>query len=174
MDGWALLDMLKRTPGDPAHPRPRHLGGGRSARSRLAMGAYAFTSKPVEREAVVSALEGVKRLDEQAARRIVVAGEAPEALKILNQSFDGVETADEAAPLLAEGSDTRPGCVVVELGAGFTATEIEQIKANEEGAAPLVIYAPGDLDAEEERRLRFWSSAASAASPARRSSWWTR
>src|SRR5688500_1387102 len=94
MDGWALLDLLKRTP-ETRHI-PVHIISADDQRGLgLSMGAYGFTSKPVEREAVVSTLQDVKRLTANEHRRIVVAGKG-DAAEILGQCFEDLDAVDQA------------------------------------------------------------------------------
>src|SRR5690606_1316353 len=82
MDGLALLDLLKRTPETrhiPVHVISADDQGGLG----LSMGAFGFTSKPVDRDSVISSLRDVKRFVGSSDRRVIVvgAGGAVEALK---------------------------------------------------------------------------------------------
>ena len=61
MDGLALLDLLKRTP-ETRHIPVHVISADDQKGLGLSMGAFGFTHKPVEREVVVSTLQGVKTL----------------------------------------------------------------------------------------------------------------
>jgi CheY-like chemotaxis protein/nitrogen-specific signal transduction histidine kinase len=171
MDGWALLDLLKRTP-ETRHI-PVHIISADDQRGLgLSMGAFGFTSKPVERESVLSTLEDVKRLTDEPGRRLVVAG--AEAASLLSQCFENLETVDDAVEALARPPAERPDCLVVEIGAKVPARLIEALKQDEEQPAAVVLYVPGDLEPEDDRRLRLCVFNGLARPPARRSSWSTR
>jgi HAMP domain-containing protein/signal transduction histidine kinase/CheY-like chemotaxis protein len=152
MDGWALLDLLKRTP-ETRHI-PVHIISADDQRGLgLSMGAYGFTSKPVEREAVVSTLQDVKRLTATDDRRIVVAGKG-EAAEILGQCFDTVDLVDQPAEVLAKSAEERPECLVIEIGAEVDPGLLDMLRQAETDVGPVVLYAPQDLEPEDERRLR--------------------
>jgi CheY-like chemotaxis protein len=151
MDGWALLDLLKRTP-ETRHI-PVHIISADDQRGLgLSMGAFGFTSKPVEREAVLSTLEDVKRFATEGSRRIMVAG--GEAAEILGQCFDGVEAVEDLGATLALPPSERPECLVIEVEAKVPARLLEQLKQDEAQPAPIVLYAPQEMEAEDDRRLR--------------------
>jgi CheY-like chemotaxis protein len=152
MDGWALLDLLKRTP-ETRHI-PVHVISADDQRGLgLSMGAYGFTSKPVERESVLSTLEEVKRFTAESGRRIVVAGQG-DAARILGQCFEGIDTVEDAGEVLAKAPIDRPECLVVEIGTKAPARLLEQLKQAESQPGPVVIYAPNDMEPEDDRRLR--------------------
>ena len=152
MDGLALLDLLKRTP-ETRHI-PVHVISADDQRGLgLSMGAFGFTSKPVERDAVLSTLEDVKSFVARQDRKIALVGKDGEAAEILRQCFGALEVARNFSELAARPADIRPDAVVVEIGAAPTAEVLDALKT-QAGLAPLVIYAPEELDADEERRLR--------------------
>ena len=78
MDGLALLDLLKRTP-ETRHIPVHVISADDQKGLGLSMGAFGFTHKPVEREVVVSTLQGVKTFVDKADRRIVLVGGEGEA-----------------------------------------------------------------------------------------------
>jgi CheY-like chemotaxis protein len=73
MDGLALLDLLKRTP-DTRHIPVQVISADDHGGLGLSMGAFGFTSKPVEREAVASTLEKVKKLVAETGRAPILVG----------------------------------------------------------------------------------------------------
>src|SRR5439155_25166171 len=93
MDGLALLDLLKRTP-ETRHIPVHVISADDQAGLGLSIGAFGFTHKPVEREVVVSTLQGVKSFVDKAARKIVLVGADGEAAETLRQAFTEVELAE--------------------------------------------------------------------------------
>ena len=152
IDGLALLDLLKRT-AETRHI-PVHLISADDQRGLgLSMGAFGFTHKPVEREVVVSTLQGVKSFVDKADRRIALVGGEGEAAEALRGCFTKVELAEQVEVILALPAAERPDAIVVEASAAPAAKLVEVLKMAEL-SSPVVVYAPGDLDAEDDRRLR--------------------
>jgi CheY-like chemotaxis protein len=150
MDGLALLDLLKHT-AETRHI-PVHLISADDQRGLgLSMGAFGFTHKPVEREIVVSTLEGVKSYVGKSDRRLVLVGGDGEAAEALRQCFPGMKLAKDLARVLEPGK--RPDGIVVQASALPSATLIGMLR-EAELASPVVVYAPEELDPEDERRLR--------------------
>ncbi|RAK63048.1 HAMP domain-containing protein [Phenylobacterium kunshanense] len=153
MDGLALLDLLKRTP-ETRHI-PVHLISADDQRGLgLSMGAVGFTHKPVEREVVVSTLQGVRTFVGKADHRVVLVGGDGEAADTLRQCFADVQLTDEFATVLARPASEQPDAVVVEASSTSTAQLIEQLKQAEGCCTPVVVYAPQDLGEDDDRRLR--------------------
>src|SRR4029450_3868035 len=90
MDGLALLDLLKRTP-ETRHIPVHVISADDQKGLGLSMGAVGFTHKPVEREVVLSTLQGVKSFVDKADRRIVLVGGEGEAADTLRHCFAAVE-----------------------------------------------------------------------------------
>jgi len=153
MDGLALLDLLKRTP-ETRHI-PVHLISADDQKGLgLSMGAFGFTHKPVEREVVVSTLQGVKTFADKADRRIVLVGQEGEAAEILRQCFPALELAEDFSAVIARPAAELPDAVVVEGAAVPTTQLVDQLKQAEGRCTPVVVYAPGELEADDDRRLR--------------------
>ena len=152
MDGLALLDLLKRTP-ETRHI-PVHVISADDQRGLgLSMGAFGFTSKPVERDAVLSTLESVKRFVARQDRKITLVGSDGEAAETLRQCFGVLDVASDFAKVASRPVKQRADALIVEIGAAPTAEVIEALKANA-ALSPVVIYAPQELEADEDRRLR--------------------
>ncbi len=149
MDGLALLDLLKRTP-ETRHIPVHVISADDQKGLGLSMGAFGFTHKPVEREVVVSTLQGVKTFVDRADRRIVLVGGEGEAAETLRQCFATVEVADSLQDVLAQ----RPDALTIEASALPAAQIVDLLKQAEGRSAPVVVYAPEELDAEDDRRLR--------------------
>jgi CheY-like chemotaxis protein len=152
MDGLALLDLLKRSP-ETRHI-PVHVISADDQRGLgLAVGAFGFTHKPVDREVVVSTLKEVKRFVAKADRRVVLVGEEGPTAEALRQCFEKVEVSGNLAAVLARSAANRPDGLVVEAGAVATATLIDSLKKRGHRPA-VVVYAPDELPADDDRRLR--------------------
>ena len=152
MDGLALLDLLKRTP-ETRHI-PVHIISADDQRGLgLSMGAFGFTSKPVERDSVVSTLEAVKSFVAKGDRRLALVGGEGDAAGVLRQSFERLELVEDFTALAASPPADRPEAVVVLHGAAPTVEVLEALKLDM-SLSPVVLYAPEELDAEEDRRLR--------------------
>jgi CheY-like chemotaxis protein len=115
------------------------------------MGAYGFTHKPVERDLVVSTLQGVKSFVEKTSRRVGLVGEDGATAELLRQCFEGVDVYPDLTAGLSP--ENRPDGLVVEAQAMPAADLVEGLKARED-APIVVVYAPEALPADEDRRLR--------------------
>ncbi|HEY0651120.1 response regulator, partial [Phenylobacterium sp.] len=152
MDGLALLDLLKRTP-ETRHI-PVHLISADDQKGLgLSMGAVGFTHKPVEREVVVSTLQGVKSFADKAERRIVLIGQDGEAADTLRQCFTDLEVASDFASVIARPAAELPDAVVIEGSAVPVPQLIDQLKQAEGRCTPVVVYAP-ELEPDDDKRLR--------------------
>jgi CheY-like chemotaxis protein len=153
MDGLALLDLLKRTP-ETRHIPVHVISADDQKGLGLSMGAFGFTHKPVEREVVVSTLQGVKTFVDKAERRIVLVGGEGEAAETLRQCFTEVELADSLEAVLAGAPGERPDALMIEASALPAAQIVELLKQADGRSTPVVVYAPEELDADDDRRLR--------------------
>ncbi|MBV9899778.1 MAG: response regulator, partial [Alphaproteobacteria bacterium] len=153
MDGLALLDLLKRTP-ETRHIPVHVISADDQKGLGLSIGAFGFTHKPVEREVVVSTLQGVKSFVERAERRVVLVGREGEAAELLRQCFTQVEVVDGLAAVLARPAAERPEGLVVEASALAAPELIDLLKQSDGRMAPAVVYSPDELGPDDDRRLR--------------------
>jgi signal transduction histidine kinase/DNA-binding response OmpR family regulator len=153
MDGLALLDLLKRTP-ETRHIPVHVISADDQKGLGLSMGAFGFTHKPVEREVVVSTLQGVKSFVDKADRRIVLVGGEGEAAETLRACFTEVELAESLDEVLARPAAERPDGLMIEASAAPAAHIVELMKQADGRCVPAVVYAPDDLDPDDDRRLR--------------------
>jgi CheY-like chemotaxis protein len=153
MDGLALLDLLKRTP-ETRHI-PVHVISADDQRGLgLSMGAFGFTHKPVERETVLSTLEGVKSFVTRDERRLLLVGSDGETAETLRTCFAEVEIVPGFAEALNLPIARRPDGVIVDAEVLAPTALVEQLKAEAGVFAPVVVYAPNELDPDDDRRLR--------------------
>ncbi|HYG90706.1 MAG TPA: response regulator, partial [Azospirillum sp.] len=160
MDGWALLDLLKRDP--QIRHIPVHVISAKDERHRgLAMGAYSYDAKPVDREAIFAALSRVKRFAERTQKTLLVVERAAERSAGVTALIGGadVETtavgsAEQAKAALAAAPFD---CMVIDLSdpqpSDFDL--IEWLRTREMTAwMPVVAYVPNGLGPEDKARLR--------------------
>ena len=160
MDGWALLDLLKHDP--RTRHIPVHVISAKDERRRgLAMGAFAYSEKPVDREAVFAALGRVKSFVERHHRKLLIVekeGGPPGAIAALvgngdveSRTVTSVEAARHA--LATESFD----CMVLDLSLPQPADFelIEGLRNREDTAwMPVVAYVASTIAPEDEARLR--------------------
>ncbi|MBS0363871.1 MAG: response regulator, partial [Proteobacteria bacterium] len=152
MDGLALLDMLKRTP-ETRHIPVHVLSADDQKGLGLAMGAFGFTHKPVDREVVESTLREVKTFVASTDRGVVLVGAEGPAAEALREGFGEIELSADLPQVLARPAAERPAALVVEADAVPAAELIDALKQRGQRSA-VVVFAPADLSAEEDRRLR--------------------
>jgi signal transduction histidine kinase/DNA-binding response OmpR family regulator/HAMP domain-containing protein len=153
MDGLALLDLLKRTP-DTRHIPVQVISADDHGGLGLSMGAFGFTSKPVEREAVASTLEKVKKLVAETGRAPILVGGAGQAADTLRHAIGAVKVVATLSELPDEAFTDEGDCLVIDVGAGPVGPFIDTLKQRGATSGVAVLYAPEELDPEEDRRLR--------------------
>jgi signal transduction histidine kinase/CheY-like chemotaxis protein len=163
--GLSVLDRLKR------NPRTRHvpvhvISIAEHTRAALEMGAIGYLRKPVEREQIKAALQKLEgKFARQVRRLLVVEDDIPQREAICQLlAADGVEivavgTMREALERLRA---LELDCVVTDLvlpdGSGY---DLLRTMANDDAYSypAVVVYTGKSLSAEEEQRLRQYSSS---------------
>ena len=163
--GLTVLDRLKHE--DGTRHIPIHvISGSDQAQTALALGAIGFLEKPAPRERLAEVLAMLQeKLASRVRRVLIVEDDAVqrEAVSQLLGSQDvetvGVGTAAECLQELRGG---QYDCMVLDLAlpdaTGFSLLET----LSEEGEGPLppvIVYTGRDLSADEEQRLRRYSSS---------------
>jgi CheY-like chemotaxis protein len=152
MDGLALLDLLKRTP-ETQHI-PVHVISADDQRGLgMAIGAFDFTHKPIDREAVASTLAEVKTFVAKADRRVILIGDEGVAADTLRQCFEDVEIAEDLSGVLSRPETERAAGLVVEATA-LPVTQIIDLLKTGKPRAGVVVFAPDELAVDDHRRLR--------------------
>jgi CheY-like chemotaxis protein/signal transduction histidine kinase len=164
MDGWVVLERLKR------NPETRHIPvdiiSGEDNRARgLRYGAFAYLVKPVTAEAIQKILSDVKQFTEQEVRELLVVDNS-EAQRQLIEGLIGSEDVrihkvDSARAALAALADTRYDCVVMELNLpDMRGVDLIETIQQREGLRdiPIVIYGVGDLPKDEQERVNALAS----------------
>jgi signal transduction histidine kinase/DNA-binding response OmpR family regulator/HAMP domain-containing protein len=160
MDGWALLDQLKR---DPATRHiPVHIISVDEQRRRgLAAGAFGFLEKPVDRDTLGSAIGRALEFAARPVKNLLIVeddeGQRKSIMALIGESdvqIVGVDTAEAALDALRS---ERFDCMIVDLGLpGMSGIDlIEQVRRSDAlSQIPIVVYTGIDLAPEEEARLR--------------------
>ncbi|ESZ89168.1 MAG: chemotaxis protein CheY [Blastomonas sp. CACIA14H2] len=163
--GLTVLDQLKHK--DETRHIPIHvISGADQGPTALALGAVGFLGKPARRDELAEVLATLQaKLVSRMRRVLIVEDDAVqrEAVGQLLRSQDvdtvGVGTAaDCLARLRGEAFD----CVVLDLSlpdaSGFAV--LEELSADEAHAfPPVIVYTGRELTADEEQRLRRYSSS---------------
>ena len=163
--GLSVLDLLKRD------VRTRHIpihvvSASDHAHAALSLGAIGYLLKPVKREQLADVLSKLEARLSQSIRHVLIVEDDAvqrEAIRKLLTSAD-VETvgAGTAAECLSCLKEHTFDCMVLDLSlpdaSGFSLLE----KLSEEGSyafPPVIVYTGRDLSADEEQRLRRYSSS---------------
>jgi signal transduction histidine kinase/CheY-like chemotaxis protein/HAMP domain-containing protein len=150
MDGFALLDLLKRNP-ETRHIPVHVISADEQSRLGLSIGAYGFSSKPVARDAILESFDAVKDFGSRTKRLVVIeAKSAKGSLAALLGDEDveivSVGTREDAA---AEIAKTAADCVILDLGSPLLHPLSETVKVFAGSDFPLVAFVPPDLGEEE-------------------------
>jgi CheY-like chemotaxis protein len=160
VDGWELLDQLKRDPatkGIPVHV----ISGEEQWQRALDSGAFAHLQKPATEEALTSAFDNLLGFADSRARNVLVVEDDVTQLSAMANLIENGEvavtavcTGAEALRALEEGSFD---CVIVDLGLPDIdgVTLIEQIKSMpRHERIPVIVYTGRELIPEEDTALR--------------------
>ncbi|HEX2187281.1 MAG TPA: response regulator [Longimicrobiaceae bacterium] len=162
IDGWTVLDRLKHR--SATRHIPVHIVSGTEKRQRgLRQGAVSFLEKPVSKDALDAAFDGIARfIDEPVKNLLVVEDDDAQRMSIIelvggdddDVSITAVASAEEA---LAQMEERRFDCMVLDLGladmSGFTL--LERIKNDPSvQELPIIVYTGKDLSPAEETQLR--------------------
>jgi len=149
MDGLALLDLLKRTP-ETRHIPVHVISADDQASLGLAIGAFGFTAKPVDREEVTASLDEVRSLMTSTDRRLVFVGPSGPAAASLKTAFRSVTRVDGLKGL--SKAKFRPADSLVVDAAGTPVPAL--LGYLKDADRPVLVYAAERLDPADERKLR--------------------
>ena len=162
LDGWTVLDRLKR------HPSTRHIpvhivSGVEEAQPALMAGAAAVVKKPASIEVLQAVFGGIESFIDRAVRRLLVVDddEVQRAAIIELVGGDGdveivaVGSSEEA--LAALDSEPPFDCMVLDLKlpkmTGFDL--LEKVKTSESShGLPVIVYTGKELTRREETKLK--------------------
>ncbi|MET0528919.1 MAG: response regulator, partial [Microvirga sp.] len=159
MDGWALLDLLKHD------PRTRHvpihvISVDDQKKRGLKAGAFGFLEKPVDRDALMTALNKTKDFIDRPVKKLILVEDDDNQRMSISELMKS-EKVDVTAVGTAEGAletiqARQFDCAVVDLGLPDLpgAELIERIRKTKGGEdLPIIIYTGQDLSKTEERKL---------------------
>jgi len=162
MDGWAVLDHLKR------HPDTRHIpvhvvtGADNGKHNALRAGAVAFLEKPVEKSLLDEAFSQIAGfLDRRVRNLLVVEDESVQRQAVMELLGDGedvqVTAVGSSEEALAELEQRPYDCMVLDLKLpdmqGFQL--LERVKSEDRfSRVPVIIYTAKQLTRKEESALR--------------------
>ncbi len=176
VDGWSILDRLKR------NPRTRHIPVHvisivEKSKKGAAMGAFAYLEKPVSKDALEGAFTHIQTfVDKKVKHLLLIEDDANQARSISELVGEGEDVAvtsvssGEAALRELESGEFE--CVVLDLMLGdVDGTKLlEQIKTQPRFRdLPVIVYTAKELSKKEELRLKKFAESvilkSGAASP---------
>jgi CheY-like chemotaxis protein len=161
MDGFVVLDQLKRTPAT-RHIPVHVISGADDAGRGLDRGAIAFLQKPVSAEALEEAVGGIERfLARQVKHLLVVEDDLTQRNSIVELIGGGddiqVVAVDSGEAAVAELSKRVFDCMVLDLKLpGMSGLEqIQRVKDHDLWKrTPIIVYTGKELTREEDTELR--------------------
>ncbi len=163
--GLGVLDQLKQ------NPRTRHIpvhiaSVADHEQEARALGAVGYALKPVKREDLVDALEGLRARLAQQLRRVLVVEDDQRQLDSIRELLDSEDVeivgVSSAADALAKLRDTTFDCMVLDLNlpdlSGYELLE-RMSQQDDVPFPPVIVYTGRVLDRDEEQRLRRYSKS---------------
>jgi signal transduction histidine kinase/CheY-like chemotaxis protein len=163
--GLMVLDRLKRD--DATRHIPIHvISAGDHSQTALSLGAIGYLVKPVKRDELAEVLKTLESKLTSTMRRVLIVEDDPvqrDAVSRLLSSRDvetvGVGTAAECLELLKTQTFD---CMVLDLSlpdaSGFSLLETLS-QGGDHSFPPVIVYTGHDLSADDEQRLRRYSSS---------------
>jgi CheY-like chemotaxis protein len=165
LDGWALLDQLKKDPATRAIP-VHVISGEEQWQKALDSGAFAHLKKPASEDALTQAFDNLLGFADAASRNVLVVEDDVtqlSAMANLIQSGEVTVTAvSTGAQALTALDEAKFDCVIVDLGLpdidGLSL--IEQIKTHPaHGRVPVIVYTGRELTEQEDGAIRHLSES---------------
>jgi HAMP domain-containing protein/CheY-like chemotaxis protein/signal transduction histidine kinase len=160
VDGWSLLDQLKRDPatrGIPVHV----ISGEEQWQKALDSGAFAHLKKPASEDALTQAFDNLLGFADAASRNVLVIEDDVtqlSAMANLIQSGEVTVTAvSTGTQAMAALDESKFDCVIVDLGLpDIDGLElIQQIKAHPSHVrVPVIVYTGRELTEQEDSGIR--------------------
>ena len=160
VDGWELLDQLKRDPATKAIP-VHVISGEEQWQRALDSGAFAHLRKPVSEDAITEAFDNLLGFANTSARNVLVIEDDVTQLSAMANLIESGEvtvtavcTGAEALRALDTGTFE---CVIVDLGLPDIdgVSLIEQIKQKPgHERVPVIVYTGRELGPDEDAALR--------------------
>jgi CheY-like chemotaxis protein len=165
VDGWAILDRLKR------NPRTRHIpvhviSVMERSKKGTTMGAFSYLEKPVSKEALEGAFTHISQFIDKKVKKLLLVEDdkvQQESIADLVAGEDvevvAVPSAKEALEALDKG-DLDSVVLDLVLPDGDGATLLEEIKTQPRfHDLPVIVYTVKDLSKKEEQRLKRYAES---------------
>jgi len=160
VDGWSLLDQLKRDPATRAIP-VHVISGEEQWQKALDSGAFAHLKKPASEDALTQAFDNLLGFADAASRNVLVVEDDVTQLSAMANLIESGEVTVTAvstgAQALSALDEAHFDCVIVDLGLpdieGLAL--IEKIKQHPSHVrVPVIVYTGRELTEHEESSLR--------------------
>ncbi len=163
--GLTVLDRLKHDHGT-RHIPIHVVSAADQSQTALSLGAVGYHLKPIRRDELAEVLSGLEAKLEARVRRILVVEDDPvqrdAVIKLLHSQDVETIGVGTAADCLAQLRQQTFDCMVLDLtlpdASGFALLQ----QLSEEGDhsfPPVIVYTGHDLSADDEQRLRRYSSS---------------
>ncbi|MGE4064217.1 MAG: HAMP domain-containing protein [Rhodospirillaceae bacterium] len=148
MDGFALLDLLKRNP-DTRHIPVHIISADEQTKLGFGLGALGVTGKPAEPDTLLAMLQRVKAYRERTKKLLVV--EPENASNGIGAIVEGNGVQIESAAEVPDDIDADSAdCIVVNL-ASPSETPIEDLVADLQAVdLPFILFVPRDFTEQEK------------------------
>ncbi|MFL5290115.1 MAG: HAMP domain-containing protein [Myxococcales bacterium] len=166
VDGWSILDRLKR------NPRTRHIPVHvisivEKSQKGAAMGAFSYLEKPVSKEALEGSISHIAQyVDKKVKNLLLVEDDQPQANSMVELIGEGEDLKITVARTGAEAFDALEkggvDCVVLDLVLEDVdgGQLLEKIKTDERFKdIPVVVYTFKELSSKEEARLKRYAES---------------
>jgi CheY-like chemotaxis protein len=166
IDGWSVLDRLKRNPAT-RHIPVHVISVDELTRRGAALGAFAYLEKPVSREVLQGAFQHISTFLDRSVRKLLLVedddNQRESIIELVGEGEDvqvtAVRTADEALGVLENGGCD---CMVVDLvlPGDDGIRLVEQVRNQPRYRdLPIVVYTGKELTDEEEQQLKKYTQS---------------
>jgi signal transduction histidine kinase/DNA-binding response OmpR family regulator/CHASE3 domain sensor protein len=162
--GLTVLDRLKRD-GQTRHIPIHVVSGADHSQTALSLGAVGHLMKPVQREDLADVLRTLEATLTKSVRRVLIveddAVQRDAVGKLLGSSDVETVGVGTAAECLEQLGTRTFDCMVLDLSlpdaSGFSL--LETLSRGDHAFPPVIVYTGHDLTADDEHRLRRYSSS---------------
>jgi HAMP domain-containing protein/CheY-like chemotaxis protein/signal transduction histidine kinase len=165
VDGWSLLDQLKKDPATRAIP-VHVISGEEQWQKALDSGAFAHLKKPASEDALTQAFDNLLGFADAASRNVLVVEDDVTQLSAMANLIGSGEVTVTAvstgAQALAALDEAKFECVIVDLGLPDVdgLTLIERIKQHPAHVrVPVIVYTGRELTEQEDAAIRHLSES---------------
>jgi CheY-like chemotaxis protein len=165
VDGWSLLDQLKRDPATKSIP-VHVISGEEQWQRALDSGAFAHLKKPASEDALTQAFDNLLGFADSSSRNVLVVEDDVTQLSAMASLIESGEVSVTAvstgAQALGALDRARFDCVIVDLGLPDMdgVRLIEQIKQHPAHVrVPVIVYTGRELSEREDATIRHLSES---------------